>query len=350
MRREGWLVLSDGARPTEDIYFLESAAPLLRAHGVPSGRLEVRGWRGLLGRLIAGRLVGVNVLLCRTLPEVWLSWLERRRDQLGRIVYLIDDDLDAAAGDATLPEAYRQRMARAAAAQPRLLALADEVVASSPALAGRFEARHPRVRVLTPPLIAEPPPLDHFAGPPSAAHPWSICFHGTRAHLADLEQIAPALVALQHERDDTELELMLGRHTPPALAELPRTATPEPLAWPAFRDYQASRRLHIGLVPLWETPFNQGKSYIKFMDLVAMGGVGLFSQRAPYTEIVTHGVNGLLVEDDPAAWRQSLDWLLMHPGEARRMAEAAGETARRLGDPEVAANFWAPAAPIAQWS
>ncbi|MBF8223891.1 glycosyltransferase family protein [Halomonas sp. 328] len=336
-----WLVLSDGARPTEDIYFLESAAPLLRARGVHCGRLEARGWRGLLGRGIAGRLVGVNILVCRTLPEAWLSWLERRRDQLGRIVYLIDDDLVAAAEDATLPEAYRQRMARAASAQPRMLAVADEVVASSPALAARFEARHPRVRVLTPPLIAELPPLGHFAAPPSAESPWRIGFHGTRAHLADLMQIAPALVALQRERDDTTLELMLGRHTPAVLAELPRTATPEPLAWPAFRDYQTSRWLHIGLVPLWETPFNRGKSYIKFLDIAAMGGVGLFSRRAPYTELVEHGVNGLLVGDEPSHWRHSLDWLLAHPGEARQMAEAAAQTARCLGDPETVANFWA---------
>ena len=45
MNSERWLVVSDGARPTEDIYFLESVAPRLRLEGAIVGRLDVRGWR-----------------------------------------------------------------------------------------------------------------------------------------------------------------------------------------------------------------------------------------------------------------------------------------------------------------
>ena len=42
---ECWLLLSDGARPAEDFYFLESVAPLLRSEGHDVGRIDVRGWR-----------------------------------------------------------------------------------------------------------------------------------------------------------------------------------------------------------------------------------------------------------------------------------------------------------------
>ncbi|GAB2730509.1 glycosyltransferase [Halomonas garicola] len=329
--RERWLVLSDGARPTEDIYFLESVAPHLRCEGHDGGRLDVRGWRWRLARWVLSRQPGANLVLCRTLPEGALRWLERECGAFGRIVYVIDDDLAAAAADETLPAAYRTRMARAAAQQPRLLALADEVVACSTGLAERLRKCHGNVRVMTPPLIAPLPDLTHFAAAPSAEQPWRLGFHGTRAHLSDLEQIAPALEALQRERDDSELELMLGQHAPPVLAELPRTHCPAPLSWSKFRDYQARHRVHIGLAPLLDTPFNRGKSFIKFLDIASMGGVGVYSNRAPYTEIVEHGVNGLLAEDDPGDWQRCITWLLEQPEAARGMAEAAAERAAGLG-------------------
>lgn len=323
-----WLLLSDGARPTEDIYFLESVAPRLRAEGHEVGRLDMRGWRWRLARWVLSRQSGANLVLCRTLPEPALRWLERERAHFDCVFYLIDDDLAAASGDTTLPPEYRARMATAAAGQARLLALADEVVACSDRLAERCRARHDSVRVMTPPMIAPLPALAHFAHGPAGEQPWRIGFHGTRAHLADLGHIAPALRAIQHERGDTELELMLGEHVPVALADLPRTHCPAPLPWQKFRAYQARRRVHIGLAPLLDTPFNRGKSFIKFLDIAAMGGVGVYSRRSPYTEIVEEGVNGLLAGDDPDEWRQKIEWLLEHPGEALRMAEAAAQTAR----------------------
>ena len=331
MQRERWLLLSDGARPTEDIYFLESVAPRLRSEGHFAGRLDVRGWRWWLARAVLSRQLGANLVLCRTLPKMALGWLERERAAFGTIRYLIDDDLAAAAEDASLPAAYRERMAAAAARQPRLLALADEVVACNGQLATRLREGHGNVRVMTPPLISPLPALAHFAAGPSAERPWRIGFHGTRAHLADLAQIAPALEGLQRDRDDAELALMLGEHTPAGLAALPRTRCPAPLPWGKYRDYQASRRVHIGLAPLLDTPFNRAKSFIKFLDIAAMGGVGIYSNRYPYTELVEHGVNGLLADDDPADWRRCLAWLLDHPERAHAMAQAAAETAARRG-------------------
>ncbi|GHE20550.1 glycosyltransferase family protein [Halomonas urumqiensis] len=337
---ERWLLLSDGARPTEDIYFLESAAPHLRSLGHDVGRLDVRGWRGLFGKMIAGRLVGVNLLICRTLPVGWMNWLERHRAQFGRIVYLIDDDLKAAGDDVTLPEAYQLRMANAAAHQGRLLALADQVVACSPALAVRLRERHASVSVLTPPLIVPLPGREHFTTPPDSESPWRVGYHGTRAHLADIQHISPALAQLHDVRDDVTFEVMLGTHLPDALNGLERLTAPSPLPWQAFREYQRENRLHIGLAPLLETPFNRGKSFIKFLDIAAMGAVGVYSRRSPYTDLVEHGVNGLLAGDDPSEWRDALAWLLDHPDKAAAMAANAAETARRVGDVQLAAAFW----------
>lgn len=338
-----WVVISDGARPTEDIYFYESAASTLHQQAMLTERFPVSrsfGAARLHGRSFKRRYAGVNLLLCRSLPLSWLRWLERNRNVFGYIVYLIDDDIAAAALDTTLPGAYRKRMAGIASLQPRLLALADEVVACSDQLASYFIPRHPKVSVLTPPLLAPLPGLEHFTTAPSKQAPWQIGFHGTRAHLQDLLHIAPALEALQKQRDDTQLEIMLGQNIPRQLAALPRVNAPAPLPWQAFQQYQRQRRLHIGLAPLLATPFNQGKSFIKFLDIAAMGGVGIYSNRYPYTEVVRHGENGLLVEDTPEAWRDGLQQLLEDPAATARMAQQAVNDAGRIGDPLNAVSFW----------
>jgi hypothetical protein len=342
-RHPHWVVLSDGALSTEDIYFYKSAAPALHHQGVLAERIPASrsfGAAWLSGRSFKQRYVEANLLLCRSLPQSWLRCLERNRSAFGYIVYLIDDDISAAAIDTTLPSAYRKRMARIASLQPRLLALADEVVACSDQLAKCFTLRHPRVSVLTPPLLAPLPGHEHFAVPPSAQAPWQIGFHGTRAHLQDLRHITPALEALQQRRDDTRLEIMLGQHTPNRLAALPRVCAPAPLPWQDFQQYQRQHRLHIGLAPLLATPFNQGKSFIKFLDIAAMGGVGIYSNRYPYTEVVRHGENGLLVEDAPTAWRDGLQQLMENPAAAARMARQAALDALKVGNPQHAINFW----------
>lgn len=335
MARERWLLLSDGARPTEDIYFLASAAPLLRSLGAKIERMEVRGRRAAAARLRVRRWFGANLVLCRTLPCAWISWLERHRERFGRIVYLIDDDMPAASEDEALPAAYRRRMGRIAATQPRLLGLADVVVASSEGLATRFAGRHGDVRVLTPPLISPLPDLSHFDE--------SCCqvgFYGTRAHLADLQHIAPALRRLHDTSPHVSLEVMLGSHTPAELQGVERLESPNAMSWKGFRGYQQRRRIHIGLAPLLDSAFNRGKSFIKFLDISAMGGVGVYSRRPPYTEIVEHGVTGLLVDDTPQAWFDALSYLIERPDLARRMAENAARVARERGDTAKACAFW----------
>nr|WP_287838101.1 glycosyltransferase [Halomonas sp.] len=344
MRSEAqWVVLSDGGRPTEDIYFLESAAPVLRQQGATVNRVVASRSLGaafMHGRSFLSRYQGASLLLCRSLPLGWVRWLERNRNVFGYIAYLIDDDIAAAAVDATLPSAYRKRMAGVASLQPRLLALADEVVACSDQLASYFTPRHAKVSVLTPPLLAPLPGQEHLSVTASSETPWQIGFHGTRAHLQDLLHIAPALEALQQQRDDTELEIMLGQHIPKRLAALPRVKAPAPLPWQAFQQYQRQRRIHIGLAPLLATPFNRGKSFIKFLDIAAMGGVGIYSNRYPYTEVVRHGENGLLAGDSPDEWHTAMQQLLNHPEATVKMAKQAAMDAQRIGDPAHTITFW----------
>lgn len=335
-KKSRWVVVSDGAEPTEDIYFLGSAAPWLRSQaGIACSRLKTRRWY-LPKAVSLLQLAGANLLICRSLPVPWLAFLEQHKHRFSSIVYLIDDDLSAVADANELPESYRQRLnGIVTEQQPRLLTLADEVVASSEYLAEQLRPAHHHVSVLTPPLASSLPSLEHFK-----TDALCIGYHGTRAHLQDLTQIAPALQRLHQEYSQLEFEVMLGQFTPEVLASLSRVSTPTPMPWAKFRHYQQQRRIHIGLAPLLDTPFNRGKSHIKFLDIAAMGGVGVYSRRYPYTEIVEHGVDGLLVGDGPGEWYQALRRLVDNPKKTEQMALAAAEKARRVGKQETVQQFW----------
>lgn len=332
-----WVVLSDGSCPTEDIYFLSTVAPWLQSRGIEVKRIDTSYWRlpVMCMPWLVGELRNAHILICRSLNACWLSWLESNRRRMASIRYLIDDDIPAAAMDLRLPESYRRRMQYVAGKlQPRLLSLADEVIACSDALARQYSHRHESVSVLNPSLIVTPtaPELDTC--------PSKIGFYGSRAHLADLEAITPALVDLHGSHDSLTFEIMLGGYSPRQLQSLNRVHTPKPLSWRAFQRYRSRRSMHIGLTPMADTPFNAGKSHIKFLDNVIMGSVGIYSACSPYRHVVDDGVDGLLVENQPGAWKAAIQRLLEQPEETRMMARNAMRKALELGNPERARAFW----------
>jgi len=291
-------------------------------------------WRHWPWRCLGMR--SANIIIFRSLKDPWLRWLERHRRWLGPIYYVIDDDILAAARDWRLPDEYRDRMRELVCDwQPRILALATEVIACSQHLTEILRCVHPRVSCLPPAMISPFPKLNHFNHDRI-----EIGFHGTRAHLHDLKAILPALIAIHEGYANSRIEVMLGRNAPTEVQALERFHIVDPLRWPEFLAYRNQRRIHIGLAPLWPTVFNRSKSWIKFFDITAMGGVGIYSDREPYRSVVEHDRNGLLVPDDVMAWQEAIASLIDDPGRMRRMAMAAAETAVQVGALECAKSFW----------
>lgn len=302
-------------------------------------RLDTRRWVSplLCWPWLDRALDGAQVIVCRSLSEAWVELLEARRARVACVYYLLDDDLDAAASDPDLPMGYRERMGWVSRTiLPRLLALADEVVVASEVLASRLGCRHSRVVTLAPAMLFTP----ELATPEATRDGWRLGYHGTRAHLRDLEQISSVLVNVLEAHPGLTLEVAMGRYAPERLLQHNRVSTPPPMAWHAYRRHLKGLRLHLGLAPLWPTTFNAAKSHIKFLDIAAAGGVGLFSRRAPYSNIVNDGVDGLLVDDDPADWQRCLVRLLEAPRETHRMAQRALEKARDIGSPTRHHAFW----------
>lgn len=87
-----------------------------------------------------------------------------------------------------------------------------------------------------------------------------------------------------------------------------------------------SRRWDIGLAPLFDTPFHRCKFYNKFLEYGAAEIAGVYSEIPPYTEIVEHERNGLLVAGETEAWETALRRLIEDPALRHRLAKQARQT------------------------
>jgi len=79
----------------------------------------------------------------------------------------------------------------------------------------------------------------------------------------------------------------------------------------------------VGLIPLDDSVFSGCKSPIKFFDYAMSGVVSVCSNVPPYTDIVEHGVTGILVDDNVESWCAAVKELANSPGTRQRLAAAA---------------------------
>jgi hypothetical protein len=317
--------------PTVDYYFLGAMRELVRTgHGEAAARPVIR-----LGPHTFAH--DRRLVIIRYLTAAELSAVRSRTWE--RVYYVIDDMLPVAAACAELPADYRARLARfAAETLPEILALEPTIVAPRDEILSLFP-RHPTER-LDPMALFLSQDAAHYKSQISATNPFRIAFLGTRSHAAGMEFLLPILASVVTARQDIRVVLFFGRHVPKALNGQPRIESRRPLPWGQYKAVLQHERFHAVLAPLPDTPFNLGRSITKFLDVAAVGAAGLFSARPPFTDVVTDGLHGLLLPDDPVVWRESILGLAQDPARARRLSEASRARARDIGDPARVKAFW----------
>jgi len=81
---------------------------------------------------------------------------------------------------------------------------------------------------------------------------------------------------------------------------------------------------HIGLCPLEENIFNRSKSNMKWLEYTTMGAVTVASNVLPYQEVITTGVNGILVDNLRVRdWYGAVAGLINNPDQIKTMVTAA---------------------------
>jgi glycosyltransferase involved in cell wall biosynthesis len=155
------------------------------------------------------------------------------------------------------------------------------------------------VRRINPNVVVLPNQLPASAFAPScvgtAVRPVRIGWHGGASHLADVEEMAPAL--RQHfRRRPTDRFLNFGT----VFESVRKAVGPALESWEWTQDlnehYARVANLDIGLAPLRPSIFNQSKSELKFLEYAAAGAATIATNGGPYARVIEQGVTGLLVD------------------------------------------------------
>jgi len=298
------IVLSEGATASTDYFlfpYLHSLgyrATLVDTRVVPSESLHVAGCH--------------LVVISRYLPSKWLGLLEQLRRQGATIAYFMDDDLFDLRALQGLPWRYKWKIVSRALTHKRFLRhLCGEVWVSTSYLADKYAYLHP---VLLQPMLS-PKTLET----PKSLH---VCYHGTASHQKEIEWLLPIVKAVQERTDHIHFELFGTHAIHKVFGRLPRVSVLHPMTWSNYLSFTSLEKRDLALAPLLTGAFNAGRGPTKFYDYARMGAVGLYSDQPPYRGFINDGVDGVLLNNDPAVWVDALLDLVRDHAKRERMAAA----------------------------
>jgi len=151
-----------------------------------------------------------------------------------------------------------------------------------------------------------------------------------------MKWLARVIAEVQKRRDNTSFEVLGGNRVAHIFRGIPRLTVLPTMRWESYLRHTQTIRQDIGLAPLLNTPFNRGRSPVKFFDYSRAGAIGLYSAGPAYCETIEHGVDGFLLPNDAETWVQKIIELVDAPSVREGMAEAAWtkvlSTAKTLND------------------
>ena len=304
-------VFSEGATASSDYFlfpYLERLgyrAVLVDSRTEPPDRFPVEG----CGLVVIARYVSTR----------WLSILAQLRQDGVRLAYFMDDDLFDLHALSGLPWGLRWKIFnRAYLHRRRLLAICDEFWVSTAYLADKYASAHP--------MLLSPIPTPATMATHEAV---VVCYHGTPNHRPEIEWLVPVIQAVQACTGNVHFELFGAPAVNGVLKRLPRVSVLQPMTWPNYLSFTACQRRDLGLAPLLSTLFNEARGATKFFDYARMGAVGLYSDRPPFRGFIEHGVDGLLIPNDPARWAEVIIDLAGNVTKRKQMAAAAQERLKR---------------------
>lgn len=240
------------------------------------------------------------------------------------VVYFMDDDLLDIEALFSIPFPYALRLWRKVTSKRKyILSLSSKLLVSTIYLADKYSSYNPLL--LRP--IASGELLVRSWHPNSYIDIGSnfvrICYHGTWSHRDDMKWLAPLIAEIQRRCSNTIFEVIGGSRTAQIFKGIPRMIVLPTMPWPDYLKHTQTVRQDIGLAPLRDTLFNRGRGPIKFFDYARAGAVGVYSAGPAFSDFVSHGVDGFVLENDPLLWVDRIVELVNTPQLRQSMAEAA---------------------------
>jgi len=211
----------------------------------------------------------------------------------------------------------------------------DAIITSTPGLKRAYADYSPDIRVVMNAIDAE----DYAPAPKRRDGTVRIGWAGGAAHYQDLSTVAKALSKVAGKYPQARFVFVNSpydwRDVLPA-AQVEEHPFVPIRAWP---ELLRSLQFDIGIAPLTASPFNAGKSNIKFMEAASQRTPTVCSAVEPFLTSVVDGETGYIAHSEQE-WVERISRLVEEEEERRRVGENAYDEVMRSWTMEQRAHDW----------
>ena len=302
-------IVEERPNPTTDLYIL----PAFLGQGRDVIKLSLHE----LPKLKANSTF--SVVFVRYLSASWKRFLNQHRAQLVDLVFFMDDDLFDLSATKGTPFRYRHKLYKLAFKHQAWLRSMDASLwLSTPHLMEKYQSWKP-VQVLPRPM-AQPTEVI------------TVFYHGSSSHKREIHWLYDVMKSVLEQDERISFEIIGGKEVNKQYKSLPRTVVSHPMSWETYTRWIAQPGRAIGLAPLLDEPFNHARSYTKFFDITQAGAVGIYAEASQYSEVVTHGKNGYLLNMEKLSWVNAILELAGNTGKRDQMLENARLSVNSLAE------------------
>ena len=258
------------------------------------------------------------VVFQRPAGKAGARMLESLIGQGTKLVYEVDDDM-LNVDSSGLPHLFDDR---AREGVRRCLRLCDMVTTTNEYLADTIRPYNDNIRILPNHVKAGllEQPLARKPDPGKVTIGWA----GGTSHLIDMVEIAGSLRNVLDDEPTTETHF-IGFDFSPLLAEF-RSRSRWTRWEPDVGDYYKHIDFDIAVAPSADIPFNRAKTWLRALEMGALGIPIVASNRLPYSDYVVDGKTGFLVNSG-SEWYERIRELVNDPDLRAEMGAAGKEQA-----------------------
>jgi hypothetical protein len=267
--------------------------PLLENKGLKFIRIT---HREIINILVEERTV---IFIVRYLTDAVLKWIEKNRVKIEKIYYLMDDDLFDLKGLKELPLRYAWKIFNKALRFKSWIIKNTQILVSNSYLKEKYQQYNPFVLPPYPAYLD----LDKLSLNPIFTKP--VCFyHATTSHKKEFFWLKDLLESLQQE--DLLFELVVDKKLANLYRGLKNVWVVNTLKWQEYLQFSSLNYRHIGFALLLDSPFNKGRSYVKFFNIMRSGAVGIYSEHFPLARLIKEFQAGVVLPMEVEVWKSAV--------------------------------------------
>ncbi|MDW7998699.1 MAG: glycosyltransferase [Thermodesulfovibrio sp.] len=244
----------------------------------------------------------ITIFFVRYLNRDWNEFVEKNKRKIKKIIYFMDDDLFDLKSWQGLPLRYIKKIYLKAFRWKKWLSKVNfDFFVSTEYLAEKYQKLNP--------IILPPYPIFNTSllnQNNKGKGDIIVFYHGTASHKKEIYWLYDIVKATTEKNENIVYEFIGNNSIYNKFKSLERVIVVYPMKWNLYKNFLLTKNRHIGLVPILSNNFNRARSYTKFFEISACGGVGIYSKESCYKSIISDNTDGILVPNDKERWIETI--------------------------------------------